>query len=232
MIRIEKPFSSFKVKATWFSLSLISAGACGDVSEKVSENVADAENNLAYVMTLIGGLLDVEKMHAGKLEMRFYPSNVGEILTRGIAAVQPLAERDSTEIVTTALDVDLIADENRLVQVLVNFLSNAMKFSPTGTKIEVVAKDLGQEVEISVTDMGPGIPIDEQERIFKRFERIQGDGKPNIEGSGLGLAICKAIIDQHGGAIGVRSDGASGSTFFFRIPKEQSKMGSVSKSRA
>ncbi|HEY9684965.1 MAG TPA: PAS domain-containing sensor histidine kinase [Oculatellaceae cyanobacterium] len=204
-----------------FSLSLISEGVCGEVSEKVSENVSDAENNLAYVMTLIEGLLDVEKMHAGKLEMKFYPTNVDDIVRRAVAAVQPLAERDSSKLTIEHLDADVVADENRLVQVVVNFISNAMKFSPKGTEVKVVARDLVDKIEVGVTDSGPGIPIDQQERIFKRFERIEGNGKPSVEGSGLGLAICKAIVEQHNGTIGVQSDGIAGSTFFFRIPKEQ-----------
>lgn len=201
------------------SLNLLSCGACGDLSEKASTNVSDAENNLSFVMTLINGLLDVEKMDAGKLEMRFTSINIADVVGRSVEAVKPLTIRDGVKLIAQSPDIDLTGDENRLVQVLVNLLSNALKFSPKQAEIRVTVSEVNELVQVSVTDQGPGIAKDQQKRIFDRFERVEKTSR-QVEGTGLGLAISKAIVEQHGGVIGVTSEENKGSTFFFRIPKE------------
>jgi signal transduction histidine kinase len=205
------------------SLDMLCRGAFGDLTEKATQRVGDARKNLAYVMTLINGLLDIEKMNAGKLEMRFSKIHIQDVVDRAIDAVEPIAVRDGFKLSVEEADLALVGDEERLLQVIVNLISNALKFSQKGGEVKVSTADLGKDLEVRVSDSGPGIPADQQERIFQRFERIERPGKETVEGTGLGLAISKAIVEQHGGSIGVQSIEGRGSTFFFRIPKEQKR---------
>jgi len=200
------------------SLQILSCGACGELGEKAVSNVTNAERNLSFVMHLINSLLDVERMNAGKLEMRLSPMSIGDVISRSVEAVKPLCERDGVRLVVESIDTDIVGDEDRMVQVLVNLLSNALKFSGKGSEIVLNAHEDAGFVEISVTDNGPGIPADQQNKIFERFER-GAQTRKQIEGTGLGLAICKAIIEQHNGTISVSSREGKGSKFFFRIAK-------------
>jgi signal transduction histidine kinase len=104
-----------------------------------------------------------------------------------------------------------------MVQVLVNLIANAIKFSPAGTTVTVECRQEGKEAIFVVADQGPGIKPEYQARIFDRFEQIVGRGKSSA-GSGLGLAIAKAIVEKHNGRIALESDGEHGSTFVVRLP--------------
>jgi signal transduction histidine kinase len=105
------------------------------------------------------------------------------------------------------------------LQVLVNLVSNAMNYSPVGSRIDIEGTKKGTIIEIAVKDNGPGIPKQYLSMIFHRFKRIQPKGKQG--GTGLGLAICKAIVEAHGGTIGVDSTEGSGSRFWFRLPSRK-----------
>jgi len=202
------------------SLKLLTGGACGVLPVKAIENVTEAQHNLAFVMILINGLLEFERMNAGKLRLRLAEVNMADVITRSMEAIQPLAERDGVTVTADHPDVEMIGDENRLIQVVVNLLSNALKFAPKGSEIRVatVHSPTSRDVTVKVIDRGPGIPEAEQSRIFQRFERIEQAN--SADGAGLGLAICKAIVEQHGGTIGVQSTEGQGSTFYFTLPKE------------
>jgi signal transduction histidine kinase len=211
---LRTPLSSVQV-----SLNLMSIGACGDLPEKAIEQARDAEHNLSFVMILINGLMDVEKMQAGRMSLRPRETNIASVIERAVEAISPLANRDDVKVVWALPDIPLVADENRLLQVLVNFLSNALKFSRPGMEIKIETVDTINEVEVSVSDSGPGIREEDRQRIFQRFEQVDANSEVSRNGHGLGLAICKAIILEHGGTIDVQSTEGKGSTFFFRIPK-------------
>ena len=119
----------------------------------------------------------------------------------------------------------VLGDEDRLVQVVVNLVSNAIKFSPEGGEIEVEAETVEKSeneprrlVEIAVSDRGRGVPQEMREKIFERFEQVKKTDATESGGTGLGLAICKSIVELHGGTIGVRENPGGGSVFWFRIP--------------
>jgi len=112
----------------------------------------------------------------------------------------------------------VLGDSDRLVQVLVNLLSNAVKFSPRGGVVRVEARKEGATAEVRVQDQGRGIPGSHHEAIFQRFQQVEAADSRQKSGTGLGLAIARAIVDQHGGSIGVESTVGKGSTFWFRIP--------------
>ena len=111
----------------------------------------------------------------------------------------------------------VVGDETRLVQVLVNLLSNAVKNSPRGALVTMRARPLDGRVEVQVIDRGGGIAANKMEKLFERFHQVDSSDARTQSGTGLGLAICKAIVEQHGGTIGVESVEGEGSTFSFRL---------------
>ena len=124
-------------------------------------------------------------------------------------------------------DFSIYADGDRLVQVMVNLTSNALKFSPEQSTISISASQESDWLEVRLKDEGPGIPAGEQEKIFERFKQVSSSSSRVKGGTGLGLAICKDIIAQHKGTIGVESEEGKGSTFWFRIPVTKEAMSKV-----
>jgi signal transduction histidine kinase len=114
-----------------------------------------------------------------------------------------------------------MADRDRIEEVLQNLLDNAIKYSPDHRKVTVACRATGDEVIISVSDMGMGIPLRDQERIFDRFQRVNNGPTSSAQGAGLGLYICHAIVEAHGGHIWVESTLHQGSTFSFSLPRAE-----------
>lgn len=203
-------------------LLLLSTGMYGEISEHGQEQLAVADRSIATLINLINDLLDIEKMKAGKLEVNLAPISILDVLNRSTESMRGLADRDKILIDVDGTDTQVLGDRDRLVRVIVNLLSNAIKFSPHGSVINVKALENKGSVEVTVKDQGPGIPEKYRATIFERFEQVDEPEAKEKGGTGLGLAICKAIIDQHGGTIGVKSEEGQGSTFWFRVPKAES----------
>jgi signal transduction histidine kinase len=117
---------------------------------------------------------------------------------------------------------EIQGDERKVKQVLLNLLSNAIKFTPEGGRVEVQAKAMNGSVEVSVTDTGTGIALEDQEAIFEEFRQV-GTAAKKVEGTGLGLALSRKFIELHGGRIWVQSQVGAGSTFTFTIPTRQER---------
>jgi PAS domain S-box-containing protein len=199
-------------------LGLLSAGASGPIPEKAQGNVADAERNVSYLVSLINSLLDVERITDGKLELECRDFGLKELVDECVNSVKSLALNKNISIKASGVDLPAFGDESRLKQVLINLLSNAIKFSDKGKQIDVAAKSGEDWIEVSVIDQGKGIPKEYQESIFDRFQQMEVADATVKGGSGLGLAISKAIVEQHGGKIGVDSQLGKGSRFWFRLP--------------
>src|SRR6185437_6597163 len=121
----------------------------------------------------------------------------------------------------------VLADRERIEEVLMNLLDNAVKYSAKGQRIRVRGEVTDDDVIVNVTDAGQGIPLREQERIFERFQRVDSSTTRSTQGAGLGLYICRAIVDAHGGRIWVRSELGHGSTFSFSLPREEKPQSSM-----
>ncbi|HNG18828.1 MAG TPA: ATP-binding protein [Candidatus Obscuribacter sp.] len=202
-------------------LSLFAAGAYGQVNENGQENLAAAEGNVARLISLVNGLLDLEKMEGGKLELLRESTPVTELISASVAALRGFAEQQGVKIESGAVpDRDVFADRDRIVQVLVNLLANAVKFSPKPGLVRLLVLPEETSMRFLVVDQGRGIPASMREAIFERFRQVDAaDQKVNsVPGSGLGLTICKAIVERHGGKIGVESLEGKGSTFWFTLP--------------
>ncbi len=200
-------------------LEMLGKGFFGQLNEEGRESVRTAEESVQRLIALVNEILDAEKLESGSISIAPQKTNLEKISTMAANAVSALAEAKKIRIDKEKMDVEITADTNRLVQVVVNLLSNAIKFSPPNSKVQLYAKMNGNMVEVSVEDNGRGVPHEHHQMVFERFHQVSpGDAKEK-GGTGLGLAICKAIVEAHGGSIGVESEPPNGSRFWFTLPK-------------
>ena len=204
------------------ALGLIEGGAAGDVSDKARELVVLGTRNADRMMRLVNDILDLKRIESGR--MRLKPQAVDPLQTVRIAldGLAVIAEDAQVSLRTTGESSHAIwGDPDRIVQVLTNLVSNAIKFSPEGSAVTVEISERVGAVRFTVSDQGPGIPDDEQSRLFSRFQQLDQSDSRAVSGSGLGLAIAKAIVHAHDGDIGL--EGATrGATFYFEIPQARS----------
>jgi signal transduction histidine kinase len=144
------------------------------------------------------------------------------VIKRAVASVRTFADRNKIEIEADPTNVELEADPDRLVQVLVNLLTNAVKFSPPNSAITISVTEDSDWVQVTVKDRGRGIPESHRAVIFERFRQVEDADAQEKGGTGLGLSICKNIVEVHGGTIGVDSEDGKGSSFWFKLPKQHS----------
>jgi signal transduction histidine kinase len=181
------------------------------------QNIHSAGHNL---LDLINDLLDLAKIEAGRMEVRSEPLSLVDLFEALSSVLKPLTEPKQLTIVPAVRpDVPIIeTDPAKLQQILYNFLSNAIKFSPAGEKIDVSAELDGDRVLISVTDRGPGIEPEKQGMIFEKFRQLDGSVTRQHSGTGLGLAISRELATLLGGSIGLHSQHGGGATFYVRLP--------------
>jgi signal transduction histidine kinase/CheY-like chemotaxis protein len=193
---------------------------------KVGQTVRQVEDNLKVVVSegerltkLIDDVLDLAKIEAGKLEWHMEGVTVGEVIERATAATASLFEQKGLRLdkqVASGLP-QITGDRDRLIQVVINLISNAVKFTDAGT-ITCRAERRGGEIIVSVSDTGLGIAPVDQPKVFERFKQVGDTLTDKPKGTGLGLPICKEIVEHHGGRIWVESALGRGSTFSFSLP--------------
>jgi signal transduction histidine kinase len=184
------------------------------------ETVEIILDNCRHLVRLLNDLLDLARSDAGRLSIRPQPTEVAPLIedvTRTIRAQTEAASQSLTEQVEPGLP-PINVEPDRIRQILVNLLTNAHEYTPEGASIGVAARALGAEVEVSVSDDGPGIPSDQLERIFERFTRGDAGLTQRVGGTGLGLAISKSLVELHGGTISAESTVGQGSIFHVRLP--------------
>jgi PAS domain S-box-containing protein len=190
----------------------------GDKQQRYVGHVTGAANHL---LTLINELLDLEGLESGKIKLTMEAVDSGEILRECEHLVQPLAEKHLVKIERQVMSnkiAAVIADKMRLKQVVLNLMSNAIKYNREGGRMTVGCEDAGNgNLRISVTDTGPGISEEHMEELFEPFSRL-GAEKSKIEGTGIGLTITKRLVELMGGEIGVDTTPGVGSTFWVELP--------------
>lgn len=181
------------------------------------QNIYTAGHNL---LDLINDLLDLAKIEAGRMEVRSEPLSLTDLFEALASVLKPLTEQKNLSIISiVSPDLPIIeTDPAKLQQILYNFLSNAIKFSPASGKIELSAQLEADRIRISVTDHGPGIETAKQNVIFEKFRQLDGSVTREHSGTGLGLAISKELTTLLGGTIGVSSEPGQGATFYVTLP--------------
>lgn len=166
---------------------------------------------------LIGGLLEISKIESGRMKLNPVELSGQTLLEDAVAMLAPLARRHSSQLVLRKVPEPLFvrADYERVLRVFSNLIVNAIKFSPDGGEVAVASEPHDEMMRFSVTDVGLGISVSDQERLFEQF--WQAD-EADRRGAGLGLAIARAIVQAYGGSIGVESEPGKGSTFYFDLP--------------
>ncbi len=193
--------------------------------DKMQEFLLQAEHRVNVQNRMISDLLDVSRIQANKLELMLKPCNLVEVVRSAVKDQQyDVPERVITLEVPCHNQLKVLGDADRLGQVIHNYLTNALKYSPPERPVSVKVEKMGNSVRASVRDQGPGLTPDEQQKIWERFYRVksiaaQGGSGPGL---GLGLHICRAIIEAHHGQFGLESTPGEGSTFWFTLPLVQS----------
>ena len=220
---LKTPLSSLR-----FSLALLASSTYGDLNEEGQNILKIGENNVTRLIDLINQLLELHKLDAHQLQLSLKDVRVSEIIQPALEAIESYAEQKQIDVTIVADDICVRADKDRMLQVLINLISNAIKYSPARSEIVLSVKKLQGDwlAEFRVTDSGPGIAKEHRQFVFDRFYRVVSEDGKSEEGTGLGLAICKAIVEAHGGKIDVEGGPPGGASFYCHIPavKDKSKI--------
>lgn len=175
---------------------------------------------IVSLQTLIDNLLESASLEAGRFRVYPRPADLGQIIAEATHMMRPLQDKYGQRLVIQlpAAIPQVQADARRTVQVLVNLLSNAIKYSPDNTEISLSVELENSWARVSVADRGPGVPAGQQAALFERFVHYGAENKKSRHGAGLGLSVVKAIIEAHGGQVGVDNRPRGGSIFWFTLP--------------
>jgi two-component system sensor histidine kinase GlrK len=198
-------------------ISLLREGAGGAVPEKQKRLLAILSEESKRLINLVNSLLDLSKMEAGMMTYTFQPGNLAPLIERAATEMIPLIEARKITL-KTKIDEKLPVikiDREKILQVLRNLIGNAVKFTPEGGQVRVVARLMNRGVEVSVSDTGPGITKESLTTIFEKFHQAPFKHSGSIKGTGLGLAIVKHVITAHGGRVWAESEPGQGSSFIF-----------------
>jgi len=200
------------------SVDLLAETSAG-LSEEQVELVRTVGHHLRRLESLVTDLLEITKLEAGQVTLSVQPTDLRQIVTRVVGALRPLTDaRNQSISLRWPESVGLVeVDRRRIEQVLTNILSNAIKFTPKGGRIDVHLGETPDHVQVCVADNGPGIPPAEQAHVFEKFYVVSD--RRGLSGLGLGLFIAQEMIQLHGGCIWVDSRPGEGSTFCFLVPK-------------
>lgn len=207
-------------------VDIVMTEEAGSLNDQQKHFLEIAHGSIDRLSILISDLLDISRIESGQMKLEFVPLSLERVLRESFETYQAATE---TKKIAFSLEVkkklpEIMADELRIKQVMDNLISNAMKFTPTGGNVKIVADDMGDFVLVSVADTGIGIKKEDQGKVFEKFYQVDSSLTRQVGGTGLGLAISKSIIEVHGGRIWVESEVGKGSTFRFLLPRMRKEM--------
>lgn len=202
------------------SLKLVNGGVVGEISEKPAALLKIAESNGEMLLLLINDILDMSKLAEGQMKLKLEKVSVFDIIKKSMVANEAYAQKYNVNYVMCGQSFDCYGDLDpiRLLQVMSNLLSNAAKFSPENGQIRIAVSERDHVFRITVTDNGPGIPVEFQSSIFNKFTQSDSSDTRKIGGTGLGLHISKMLVENMGGIIGFETEKNVATTFFIEFP--------------
>ena len=202
-------------------LSNALAGVHGAISPKLKENLQMAQQGVERLSRIVSDFLDISKIEAGSMKLDWSICSLNEVVEETCRSLKLLAAAKKIRIHTAMPSKQVFAwiDRDRIIQVLVNLIGNAIKFIPMRGRIDVILEQTESELTIRVKDDGPGLSPEEVRRVFDRFVQFKITQGPGQHGTGLGLAISRELVRMHGGQIGVESQLGHGCVFWFTIPR-------------
>jgi len=205
---LRTPLTSIKGGLDYLSQKLTRTG----ITQEDLEFINMIKRNAERLIRLVNDMLDIEKIESGLQELHLKESDLSAVIKESVESFKPQAEEKGVKFsLDIAHSLPCIVDEDRMKQVFTNLISNALRWSPPDSTVEISAERRNGEIISEIKDSGPGIPPEEQAKIFERFYKKSRDG------TGLGLTIAKGIVEAHGGEIGVVSDGKNGANFYVRL---------------
>ncbi|MBI4494383.1 MAG: response regulator [Chloroflexi bacterium] len=194
----------------------------GPLNERQAKYVSNIHLGGRHLLRLINEVLDLSKIEAGQMQLAYAPFPAARMLHEAETIMRVLADRKRIDLAldlhALPLDQVLTADEGRVKEVLLNLMANAIKFTPPGGRVRVLATLEGEHLRFEVVDTGIGIASQDQERIFEEFQQVDASQTREHGGTGLGLAVARSLVQLHGGRIGVQSEVGKGATFWFTLP--------------
>jgi signal transduction histidine kinase len=202
------------------AVDLVLREVAGPLTEKQIHYLTRVRANTQHLAGLINDLLDLSKIESGKIEFKASRVSLAGLVHDVVETLRPIAAEKIIALEATISEPILVwADRDKVNQVLMNLIGNAIKFTLAQGRVTVSASRNGKEnVQVCVSDTGPGVPADEKQKIFDKFYQIAEAGGAKPKGTGLGLAISKSLVELHGGKIWVESEDGRGSTFSFTLP--------------
>ncbi|MCM8811777.1 MAG: cell wall metabolism sensor histidine kinase WalK [Candidatus Omnitrophica bacterium] len=202
------------------ALALVHDQSTGPLNEAQEKFIDIAQRNLQSLSRLINDLLDMQKLEYGQMRMEYKLNQIQDVARTVIENLGPWADSRQVQLENKIPETipSIEMDGQRIGQVLINLIGNAIKFTPAGGFIRTQAVQKGEMVEVSVTDSGIGIAKEDLHKVFDRFQQVGERTASDISGTGLGLAIAKELVELHGGRIWVESELGKGATFFFTLP--------------
>jgi signal transduction histidine kinase/GGDEF domain-containing protein len=205
------------------AVQLILRGKAGEINQTQADFLSLAEKNINRLTNILNNLLDLSRIESGKIGMKFVEMDLKDPIDFSLSSLRPQTDEKSIHLkMEIPKDVPFVyGDREKIEQILMNLIGNAIKFTPDGGEITVSAKLLtqtGNSVAISVKDSGIGIPENQLDKVFEKFHQVDKSLNRSAGGTGLGLAITKGLVEAHQGKIWVESEVGKGSTFTFTLP--------------
>jgi signal transduction histidine kinase len=194
-----------------------------NLGESEREYATDIYESGNHLLSLINDILDLSKIESGKMELELTPVKIKDLLEASLVMIKEKAFNHEIKLVTNIADnleeLEIMADERKLKQIMFNLLSNSIKFTPDGGQIILEGRKEGKQLAVSVSDTGIGIAPEEQDKVFEEFYQTKDGSKTKTPGTGLGLPLTKRFVEMHSGKIWVESKGKDkGSRFTYTIP--------------
>lgn len=203
------------------SINMLKNGTVGPITDIQKECLTIATEEVSRLERLIRNVLDISKMNAGKMDLKLSPVSIPEILRKATSILAPRLNEKEVSLESDVPDISIPADADALLQILLNLIDNATKFSPKKGTVTVSVEEKDDSAVFRVKDEGPGISQQNQKFLFEKFVQILGRENRPTGGSGLGLFISKHLVELHQGTIRVESAEGEGSTFIFTIPTDK-----------